>query len=110
TSGRGPSWHLNLNDCFLEGARPAQLETRQALRIGWTSSGLYMRPDVGLLQALRAPFALNLKALRALLPQNQLRLAPMADMGARRGAAPAAPWPPARARAVSSMVLLLGLV
>ncbi len=69
-----------------------------------------MRPDVGLLQALRAPFALNLKALRALLAQNQLRLAPMADMGARRGAAPAAAWPAARARAVSSMVLLLGLV
>ena len=69
-----------------------------------------MRPDVGLLQALRAPFALNLKALRALLAQNQLRLAPMADMGARRGAAPAAAWPAARARALSSMVLLLGLV
>ena len=33
-----------------------------------------MRPDVGLIQALRAPFALNLKALRALLAQNQLRL------------------------------------
>ena len=69
-----------------------------------------MRPDVGLLQALRTPFALNLKALRALLAQNQLRLAAMADMGARRGAAPAAAWPAARARAVSSMVLLLGLV
>jgi two-component system cell cycle sensor histidine kinase/response regulator CckA len=69
-----------------------------------------MRPDVGLLQALRTPFALNLKALRALLAQNQLRLAAMADMGARRGAAPAAAWPAARARALSSMVLLLGLV
>ena len=34
----------------------------------------------------------------------------MADMGARRGAAPAAAWPAARARALSSLVLLLGLV
>ena len=34
----------------------------------------------------------------------------MADMEARRGAAPAAAWPAARARALSGMVLLLGLV
>ena len=69
-----------------------------------------MRPDVGLIQALLAPFALNLRALRALLAQNQLRLPRMADMGARRGAAPVAAWPVARARALGSLGLVLGLV
>jgi two-component system cell cycle sensor histidine kinase/response regulator CckA len=69
-----------------------------------------MRPDVGLIQALRAPFALNLKALRALLAQNQLKLAAMAHMEARSRAAPAAAWPVARARVLGSTVLLLGLV
>ena len=69
-----------------------------------------MRPSIGLIQALRAPFALNLKAIRAVLGQNQLRLASMADMEARPGAAPVLAWPAARVRAASSMVLLLGLV
>ena len=68
-----------------------------------------MRPNIGLIQALRAPFALNLKAIRAVLGQNQLRLASMADLEARPGAAPALAWPLARVRAASSMVLLLGL-
>jgi two-component system cell cycle sensor histidine kinase/response regulator CckA len=69
-----------------------------------------MRPDVGFIQALRAPLALNLKALRAVLAQNQLKLAAMAHMEARRVAAPAAVWPVARSRALSGLVLLLGLV
>jgi hypothetical protein len=69
-----------------------------------------MRPDVGLIQALRAPFALNLKALQAAFGQNQLRLSAMADMEARRGAAPVSAWPVARVWAPSGMVLLLGLV
>jgi two-component system, cell cycle sensor histidine kinase and response regulator CckA len=67
-----------------------------------------MRPDVGLLQALLASSALNLRALRAGLAQNQLRLALMADMGARRGTVPVAAWP--LARALGSLGLLLGLV
>ena len=45
-----------------------------------------MRPDAGLIQALRVPLALNLQALRALLAQNQLKLAAMADMEARHDA------------------------
>ena len=49
-----------------------------------------MRPNAGLIQALRVPFALNLQALRALLAQNQLRLSPMVDMEARHDLAPAA--------------------
>jgi two-component system, cell cycle sensor histidine kinase and response regulator CckA len=69
-----------------------------------------MRPDVGLIQALRAPFALNLKALQTAFGQNQLRLSAMADMEARRGAAPVSAWPVARVWAPSGMVLLLGLV
>jgi two-component system cell cycle sensor histidine kinase/response regulator CckA len=69
-----------------------------------------MRPDVGLIQALLAPFALNFRALRAALAQNQLRLPLMADMGARRGAAPVAAWPVTRPRALGGLGLLLGLV
>ena len=51
-----------------------------------------MRPNAGLIQALRVPFALNLQALRALLAQNQLRLSPMVDMEARHDLAPAAAY------------------
>src|SRR5262245_12191572 len=80
------------------------------MRIGAMRLDLYMRPDVGLVQALVASFTPNLRALRAALVQNQLRLALMADMGARRGAAPVAAWPVARPRALGSLGLLLGLV
>ena len=69
-----------------------------------------MRPDFGLIQASRAPFAFNLKALRAALGQNQLRLAAMADMEARSGAAPAAVWPVVRALGSSGIALLVALV
>jgi two-component system cell cycle sensor histidine kinase/response regulator CckA len=69
-----------------------------------------MRPDVGLIQALRVPLAFNLKALRAVLAQNQLKPSPMADMEARSGAAPAAVSVLARARGAGSAVVLAGLI
>ena len=71
-----------------------------------------MRPNAGLIQALRVPFALNLQALRALLAQNQLRLSPMVDMEARHDLAPAAAWFGRRRapRSVGAVLLLLGLV
>src|SRR6476646_6371575 len=49
-----------------------------------------MRPNAGLIQALRIPLALNLQALRASLAKHQLRLPLMADMEARHDLASAA--------------------
>src|SRR5690242_17627747 len=71
--------------------------------------GLYMRPDVGLMQALRAPLAFNLKGLRARRPQNQLRLRSMADMEVRPGVAQAAVWPVMRVRGLGRGGVLAGL-
>jgi len=69
-----------------------------------------MRPDAGLIEALRIAPALNLQALRTLFAQNQLQIAPMADMEARRDVAPAAAWPVVRAPRLTGVLLLLGLV
>jgi hypothetical protein len=71
-----------------------------------------MRPNAGLIQALRVPLALNLQALRALLAQNQLRLSTMVDMEARHDLAPAAAWFGRRRtrRSVGAVLLLLALV
>ena len=71
-----------------------------------------MRPNAGLIQALRVPFALNLQALRALLAQNQLRLSAMVDMEARHDLAPAAARFGRRRtqRPAGAVLLLLGLV
>ena len=69
-----------------------------------------MRPDVGLIQALRAPIAFNLKGLRALPITNRLRLPSMANMDARPLAAPAAARSVARARGPSGAIVLLGLI
>ena len=75
-----PSWHLNLNDCFLAGAEPRRVRPAGlGIRVG-KSLGSYMRSNAGLVQALWAPLALNAQALRALLAQNQLRLSAMVDM------------------------------
>ncbi len=68
-----------------------------------------MRPDAGLLQALRLPLAANLQALRALLAQNQLKLRSMADMEARRDRPPSA-WLVVRAPRLTGVLLLCGLV
>ena len=71
-----------------------------------------MRPNAGLIEALRVPLALNLQALRALLAQNQLRLSAMADTEARHDLASAAArlgWRRPQ-RPAASLVLLLGLV
>ena len=68
-----------------------------------------MRPDAGLIQALRAPIALNLQALRSLLGQNQLEPGVMADTKARPEAAPVAPWPAARGHGATGALALVGL-
>ena len=71
-----------------------------------------MRPNAGLIQALRVPLALNLQALRALLAQNQLRLAAMVDMEARHDLAAAAArlgWRRTQ-KPAGALLLLLGLV
>ena len=70
-----------------------------------------MRPNAGLIQALRVPLALNLQALRASLAQNQLRLAAMADMEARHDLAPATArlgWPLTQSSA-GPLLLLIGM-
>src|SRR5581483_8210343 len=69
-----------------------------------------MRPDAGLIQALRVPLAVNLQALRGLLAQNQLERPMMADMKARQDLAPAAAWPVLRAPRLTGVLLLLGLI
>jgi len=68
-----------------------------------------MRPDVGLVQAVRLPLAQQLQALRAWLAQNQLRLRPMAEIEARSDAAPAAVGPLAWARGLGGSWPALGL-
>ena len=68
-----------------------------------------MRPDVGLLQALRAPLALNLKALRACLAAESAKTGRHGRHRGtpRRGAGCSlARW---RGHGLGSMVLLLGL-
>src|SRR5262245_10978299 len=69
-----------------------------------------MRTNAGSIQALRGPYALNLKSLRTLLVQNQLRLAPMARMQARHDPGQAAVgfgWP--RLPRSAGALLLLGI-
>ena len=66
-----------------------------------------MRPEVGLMQALRVPLAFNVKGLRALLAQNQLKLGAMADMDARTAALPAVAWASARLRGLGRTGRLL---
>ena len=68
-----------------------------------------MRSDAGFIQALRAPLAVNLTALRNLLRQNQLQRLTMADMRARRDVAPAGLWPAVRAPRLTGVLLLAGL-
>ncbi len=79
-----------------------------------------MRPDAGLIQALRLPFAQSLqalrascrqslKALRASLTQNQLRLRRMAEIEASPGVA-AAVASRMRAHGAGGLLLVLGLV
>ena len=65
-----------------------------------------MRPDIGFIEALRAPVACNLQALRSLLSQNQLQCGPMADMEARPAAPPAQVWPGARRPGPAGVALL----
>jgi two-component system cell cycle sensor histidine kinase/response regulator CckA len=68
-----------------------------------------MRPDAGLIQALRVPRAFNLQALQAWIGQNQLEPSLMADAQARPEAAPTAPWQVARRHGLSAALLVLGL-
>jgi two-component system cell cycle sensor histidine kinase/response regulator CckA len=68
-----------------------------------------MRANAGSIQALRGPYALNLKSLRALLAQNQLRLAAMARMQARHDPGQAAArfgWWPRLPRSAGALLLL----
>src|SRR5215831_5516152 len=70
---------------------------------------LFMRANAGPIQALRGPYALNLKSLRALLAQNQLRLAAMARMQARHDPGQAAArfgWWPRLPRSAGALLLL----
>jgi two-component system cell cycle sensor histidine kinase/response regulator CckA len=59
------------------------------------------------MQALRVPLAFNVKGLRALLAQNQLKLGAMADMDARTAALPAVAWASARLRGLGRTGRLL---
>ncbi|HJZ44888.1 MAG TPA: ATP-binding protein [Hyphomicrobiaceae bacterium] len=68
-----------------------------------------MRPDVAFIEALRAPPAHILQALRALRPQNQLRVGRMAEIQLRRDAAPAAALAFARAQGLGRVLAVLGL-
>ena len=68
-----------------------------------------MRPDVSFIEALCAPPAHILHALRALLAQNQLRVGRMAEFQLRRDAAPAAALAFARAQGLRSALAVLGL-
>src|SRR5262249_40511416 len=98
TADQRPSWHLNLNDCFLEGRRRyghTALSPQVAVEI---ASGWFMRPDVPFIEALRAPPAQLLQTLWALRPQNQLRVGRMAEIQVRHEAASAAALAFARAQ------------
>src|SRR5262245_20451677 len=101
-----PSWHLNLNACFLEDASGQPTATAHCIK----RQSLFMRPNADPIQALRGPFPLPLQALRTLLAQNQLRLAAMARLQARHDPAPTAArfgW--RRLARAAGALLLLGL-
>jgi two-component system, cell cycle sensor histidine kinase and response regulator CckA len=68
-----------------------------------------MRPDVPFIEALWAPPAHFLQALRGLWAQNQLRIGRMAEIQVRRDAVPAAARPHAWKHGLKGVLALLGL-
>jgi two-component system cell cycle sensor histidine kinase/response regulator CckA len=89
---------------------PARLRLRAASPVVEQHPGLYMRPEIGLIQALSVPLAFNSKALRGRSAQNQLKSSPMADIEARPSvAALAVVRPLADVRKPSRAAVLLAL-
>ena len=75
------SWHLNLNDCFLEGRTLGITHSRVGLRLGINNGLVWcMRPELSLGPAIALARAQSLRALGLLLPQNQLKDNSMADI------------------------------